>query len=211
MQERWSYIKDSGDFIKKLKNIDQIPQDAIIVTADIVGLYPSIPHDAGLEALRKVLENRENKEISTDDLTKISEFVLKNNYFEFNGKVKKQISGTAIGSKFALLYTYIFMDQVETKFLKTQMQKPLVWFSYIDDVFFIWTYGKEKLSLFLEDLNKFHPNIKFSYEVNKETIHFLHVNLFHANVRVWEHNIHIGLKFLHKQINSKLTLFLQLL
>ena len=51
MQESWSYIKDSGDFIKKLKNIDHIPQGAIIVTADVVGLYPSIPHDDGLEAL----------------------------------------------------------------------------------------------------------------------------------------------------------------
>ena len=59
MQEGWSCIKDSGDFIKKLKNIDHIPQDAIMVTADVLGLYPSIPHDADLEALRKVLESRE--------------------------------------------------------------------------------------------------------------------------------------------------------
>ena len=58
MQEGWSYIKDSGDFIKKLKNIDHIPQDAIMVTADVVSLYPSIPHDAGLKALRKALDNR---------------------------------------------------------------------------------------------------------------------------------------------------------
>ena len=61
MQEGWSYIKDSGDFIKKLKNID-----ANMVTADVVGLYPFSPHDAGLEALRKALDNRENKNISTD-------------------------------------------------------------------------------------------------------------------------------------------------
>ena len=33
MQEGWSYIKDSGDFIKKLKNLDHILQDAIMVTA----------------------------------------------------------------------------------------------------------------------------------------------------------------------------------
>ena len=28
-------------------------------------------------------------------------FVLKNNYFEFESKVKKQISGTALGTKFS--------------------------------------------------------------------------------------------------------------
>ena len=137
MKEGWSYIKDSGDFIKKLKNVDHIPQDAIMLTAGVVGLYPSIPHNAGLEALRKALDNRENKKISTDDLTKMAEFVLKNNYFEFNAKVKKQISGTAIDTKFAPPYACIFMDQVETEFLKTQKHKPLVWFRYIDDIFFI--------------------------------------------------------------------------
>ena len=52
MQEGWSYIKDSGNFIKKLKNIDNIPQDIMMVTADVVGLYPSIPYHAGLEALK---------------------------------------------------------------------------------------------------------------------------------------------------------------
>ena len=117
LQEGWSCIKDSGDFIKKLKNIDHIPQDGIMVTADVVGLYPSIPHDAGL---RKALDNRENKKISTDDLTKMVEFVLKINYFEFDGKVKKQVSGTVIGTKFAPPCPCIFMDQVETEFIESQ-------------------------------------------------------------------------------------------
>ena len=63
MQEGWSYLKNSGDFIKKLKNIDHIPQDAIMVTANVVCLNPSIPQEAGLKALRKTLDNRENKKI----------------------------------------------------------------------------------------------------------------------------------------------------
>ena len=74
------------------------------------------------------------------------EFVLKYNYFEFNGKVKKQISGTAIVTKFVLLYARIFMDQVETEFLEAQKHKPLVWFRYIDNAFIIWSHGKDKFS-----------------------------------------------------------------
>ena len=46
----------------------------------------------------------------------MARFVLENNYFKFNGDVKKQISGTAIGTKFALTYVCIFMDDLETKF-----------------------------------------------------------------------------------------------
>lgn len=91
-------------------------------------MYPSIPHDAGRRALRQVLDRRNNKRISTNDLVKITEFVPENNYFEFNDKVKHQISGTAIGTKFAPIHTYacIFMDETETKLLESQKSKPLV-------------------------------------------------------------------------------------
>ena len=41
MQNRWSYIKYSNDFIKKIKHLKNIPDNAILVTADVVGLYPS--------------------------------------------------------------------------------------------------------------------------------------------------------------------------
>ena len=108
-----------------------------MVTADVVGLYPSIPHEAGLKAIEKALNNRTNKKVSTEDLVKMAIFVLPNNYFEFNRKVKLQILGTAIGTKFAPPYSSLFMDEVETSFLETQEMKPLVWFRYIDDVFFI--------------------------------------------------------------------------
>ena len=103
----------------------------------------------------------------------MASFVLKNNIFEFNGKVKQQISGTAIGTKFAPAYACIFMDKIENNFLKTQQNTPLVWYRFIDDVFFIWTHGEQKLKSFLESLNTFHPNIKFTHESSKECISFL--------------------------------------
>ena len=59
-------------------------------------------------------------------LVKLAEFVLKNNYFQFLDKVYQQISGTAIGTKFAPPYACIFMDQVESKFLQTQKLQPLL-------------------------------------------------------------------------------------
>ena len=80
---------------------------------------------------------RENKFISTNDLVKMAEFVLKNNYFQFNGKVKQQISGAAIRTKFASTYAFVVMDLVETNFRRAQENVPLTWFRYIDDVFFI--------------------------------------------------------------------------
>ena len=53
----------------------------------------------------------------------MARFVLENNYIKFNSNVKKQISGTAIGTKFAPPYACIFMDEFKANFFKP---KPLL-------------------------------------------------------------------------------------
>ena len=85
--------------------MQNIPDVVILVTADTVNLYPSIPHYTGLRALKKALDNRESTTSPIKNLIKMVEFELENNYFEFDGKVKQQVSGTEIGTKFAPSYT----------------------------------------------------------------------------------------------------------
>ena len=62
------------------------------------------------------------KEITTENLIKMAEFVLKNNYFEFDTNVYQHISRTVIGTKFAPPHACIFMDQLETNL--SQNLKP---------------------------------------------------------------------------------------
>ena len=107
----------------------------------------------------------------------MAEFVLKNNYFEFDTKVHQQISETAIGTKCAPPYACIFMDKVENEFLETQTIKPLVWLRYIDDIFFIWNESEEKLETFLKNLNEFHPNLRFTSEKSKTSVNFLDLTI----------------------------------
>ena len=44
MKQGESYIKDTGDFLEKLKRVGEIPKGAILVTADVVGLYIPVFH-----------------------------------------------------------------------------------------------------------------------------------------------------------------------
>ena len=76
MESGVSYIKDTNDFLFKLKNLGKIPENAFLVTDDVVGLYTSIPHDEGLEVLRKQLNAFDNKSIPNEHLEKMAEFVL---------------------------------------------------------------------------------------------------------------------------------------
>ena len=78
---------------------------------------------------------------------------------------------------YTYIHTCIFMDEFETNFLKALKLQPFVWFRYIDDVFFIWTHGKEELKNFMKELNNFRDHIKFTFESDKENINFLDVNI----------------------------------
>ena len=48
---------------------------------------------------------------------------------------------------------------------------------YIDDIFFIWTESEDELEHFLQRLNAFHPNLKFTHEKSKVSINFLDVTV----------------------------------
>ena len=50
MQSARSYVKDTSDLLRKIKELEKVPDGAILVTADVAGLYPSIPHDDGVDA-----------------------------------------------------------------------------------------------------------------------------------------------------------------
>ena len=55
-----SYIKDSTDFQNKIKNMAFLK---MWMTADVVGLYPNIPHKACLKLLKAALEKEREKDI----------------------------------------------------------------------------------------------------------------------------------------------------
>ena len=111
-----------------------------MVRAGLVDLYPSISHKLGLRSLRETLDKRNVKIIPAEELLKMVEFALQNNYSEFANKIKQQISGTAFGAEFSPSYSCIFMKDLETKFLgwttfRLNLQ-ILGWLHYIDDTFF---------------------------------------------------------------------------
>ena len=132
-----SYIKDTNDFLKKLSELPPLKKDALLCTVDVVGLYPNIPHKDGIEALKKVLDSRKNKTVSTESLLELTKLVLENNVFEHNGETFRQKQGTAIGTKMAPQYAISFMSYLEERFLDSSLLKPLLWWRYIDDIFFV--------------------------------------------------------------------------
>ena len=63
-----SYLKDTNDFLRKLQNLPSLQDKVILCTIDVVGLYPNTPYDEGLLFLKKALDKRRNKTVSTESL-----------------------------------------------------------------------------------------------------------------------------------------------
>ena len=119
-----SYIKDINEFLEKLCSLPKLTDGSILCTMDVVGLYPNIPHEEGLSALRKRLETRKEKYVSTDTIIDLTELLFKNNIFTFGKKTLKQKRGTDIGTKFAPLHSILSMAELEEKITKESEYKP---------------------------------------------------------------------------------------
>ena len=66
-------VMNTQNFLEKLKHLGKVPSNATLVKADVVGLYPSMHHEACLKVLYEKLEK-------TSYLVNMAEFVLKNHF-----------------------------------------------------------------------------------------------------------------------------------
>ena len=69
------------------------------------------------------------------------------------------------------------MAELKEKILEKVDNKSSLRWRYIDDSFFIWKHGEEKLRNSVETLNEFHPKIKFTAEWSQKSINFLNVTV----------------------------------
>ena len=96
------------------------------------------------------------------------------------------------------------MDDLENKFLQSQSLLTLVWFRYIDDIFFICTHGNDKLEKHSDDLNSFDNNSKFTHESSRENFTFLDliVNLLKGRLTI---DLHIKDTDRHQYLHFNLS------
>nr|XP_048707030.1 dnaJ homolog subfamily C member 15 isoform X1 [Caretta caretta]XP_048707040.1 dnaJ homolog subfamily C member 15 isoform X1 [Caretta caretta]XP_048707048.1 dnaJ homolog subfamily C member 15 isoform X1 [Caretta caretta]XP_048707056.1 dnaJ homolog subfamily C member 15 isoform X1 [Caretta caretta]XP_048707066.1 dnaJ homolog subfamily C member 15 isoform X1 [Caretta caretta]XP_048707074.1 dnaJ homolog subfamily C member 15 isoform X1 [Caretta caretta] len=142
---------------------------AILATVDVEAPYTNIPHKDGLQTIRNSIPDN----VPANLVAELHDFVLTHNYFTLGDNVYLQISGIAMGTRMAPEYANIFMADLEQRFLSSRPLMPLLYLRYIDDIFIIWTHGKEALEEFQHDFNNFHPTINLSLDQSTQEIHFL--------------------------------------
>ena len=170
-----SYIKDEWDFVRKFPK--KVDGNYKLLSCDIVALYPSIPTELGIQALEYWIDKLRhliNRRFTKEFILELAEFVLRNNFFEFDGKIFHQIIGTAMGSIFAPPYSQLtigFLEETKlfpyllpTKFdMETCMKIIEYFYRFMDDG---TTLIPEEVDedVILELLNSMHPAIRYTME-----------------------------------------------
>jgi hypothetical protein len=103
-----------------------------------------------------------------DDVFAFFKHILTSTYICFDVQYYKQMDGVAICSSISPVIANFFMEDFEKKAIEQTTHKPVCWFIYIDDTLFIWLYGQEKPTEFLNHLNGLHNKIKFTMKKEKK-------------------------------------------
>lgn len=171
-----SYVRDSTHIVALLSE-HKFPPNIILVTIDVTSLYTSIPQEEGISACLHCIQNNNHTNIPPKVLKALFEIVLKGNIFRFGDKIYCQLTGTAMGTRMAPNYANCFMHTLETTFLQSQPLKPFFWKRFIDDILMLWPHTSESLTTFLQNLNSFHQNIKFTWEISHTKVVYLDLEI----------------------------------
>ena len=97
-----TFVKDSKDFIKKIKHLSIYPEEETLVSFDVSALFTSIPVPVALKVMNSKISTCTSFsnacKIFTEIFMKILESTLTNCIFYFNKKFYKQLQGAAMGS-----------------------------------------------------------------------------------------------------------------
>ena len=157
---------------------------------DVTSLFTNIPVDETIEIISNhIFANCMYFEgFNRPQFIKLLSLSVKNCHFTFNGRIYQQIDGVAMCSPLGPLFANIFMFFHEKLWFYncSSLFKPLLYPRYVDDCFLLFR-SLDHVPLFLNYLNRQHPKISFTSELEKDgKLPFLDVEyITEFNNRIW--------------------------
>ena len=139
-----SRIKDNCHMLEIIDDMNNsnLSSSAILVSFDVVNMFPSIDNNMGIASVRKYLDERESKDLPTDCVIEALELCLSCNNSVFNNTNYLQTDGTAQGPHMSCSYADIAMAYHDRKAL-SYFLSPTTWKRFRDDIFVAWEHGTD--------------------------------------------------------------------
>lgn len=164
-----------------IRKIESTParKRCLLVSADATTLYTNINLDEGIRKIKALLLSKQVEYQRACLIADLLEWVMKNNYFQYQGNWYWQTCGTAMGSNVAPTFANLFVAFHEELLMKRKdIVFPKVYFRYIDDVFFVWRGTEEDLKKFQATINSLTPSLEFNFTNKKCETSFLDLTVY---------------------------------
>jgi hypothetical protein len=161
-------------------NLKGLPEGAILVSFDVVNMFPNIDNERGLQTLRKAYNKRTTRKPSTECLIEALKICLYNNNSTFNNTNLLQTNGTATGAPNSCSYSDLALQPIDDAIfaeIAANFAECLFFGRYRDDCFVIWVGSLERLHEFHNFINTLDPYLKFTIEIGGRFITFLDLKI----------------------------------
>lgn len=181
-------IKNSIELIEELKDVE-INRNTILITIDVKDMFTNIPKEKVMELIK---ENGMSGYQHKDQVVKITETLMEQNYFRFNNKFYKQTKGLPMGSSLSPIMSEIYMNNFENKFLNNSVYRTKIkkWVRYVDDILIIWEGSIEEIKKLIEELNNIETGLQFKEEIGVDKISYLDIRIIISENRKLEFDIY---------------------
>ena len=151
-------------FVNQVKD-QRIPEGYKMIPFDVKSLFTNVPLNETIDIiLIKVYdENKIDTKIPKSILKELLYLCTKHVHFKFNNEIYIQCDGATMGSPLGPLLANIFMISLEDSTLPKLELYLCNWKRYVDDTFAYVL--PDKIDMILHELHSYHPNIKFTYEL----------------------------------------------
>ncbi len=182
--KKYDWVLDSSTTL--IKKIDEYlvnpKEDSLLVSADVKSLYTNIRIDEALRKIKALLLQEKYELKQVNKWIDLLRWVLKNNYFTYQGQIYHQICGTAMGSNvapaFATLYMIFHEKQLMRRFNIQGKEFPPLYNRYIDDSFMLLNKDTPQLKEIKNLFNEMSPDLEFNFDASKDKINILDIIVY---------------------------------
>ena len=149
-----------------------------MISFDVSNLFTNVPLELTIDLILKKVYGKKmiKTKLKKEELRELLELCTKEMHFTFDDKIYQQTDGVCMGSPLGPVLANVFMVHLEETIVPQLQNEMPTWRRYVDDTFTVVKKGKRDEVIAL--LNSFHPNIKFTHEVEiDQQIFFLDVLL----------------------------------
>ena len=162
-------VKDSFSFTKELLQRDD--QDVYMASVDVESLFTNVPVKETIQIILDKLFCGQQfvNGLCKADMRSLLEIASLESFFVFNGAIYEQMDGVAMGSPIGPVFANIFLAHHEEEWLRECEPglAPVLYRRYVDDTFLLF-HRDSPAEGFVEYLNKQHPNMRFTWEMEED-------------------------------------------